>query len=129
MSIRGSRSALYLAAITALMVVLPSGRSGFESKGRPPGYWCAGVGLMGPVRSSADSAFKAWLAQGSSQPPVSLWHRGRTSRGENSGRRSVEYLTDASPRYESVSVGTGGLDAGGNTLGLDQWQATGACVR
>ena len=48
---------------------------------------------------------------------------------EADGPGSVEYLTDASPRYETVSIGTGELDGEGNTLGLDQWHATGACVR
>lgn len=109
-------------AVAVAFVVVRSGDDGGPT-------FCAGVGMVGaPVADSSDEAFRAWLAENPNEPPLEDWTRGDPTQRRVSKRRSVAYETKQSRRYWQVSVGTGGLDADGDRLSVDEWQVDGACT-
>jgi hypothetical protein len=118
-------------AIGCLTVVAAAGIGLLVSRpAEPEATFCAGVGLIAPgTHPSAEEAFAAWLADNPAQPPRSAWKRAPDTVGSTTKMRSVEYATDDSDRYWSVSVGAGVRDEDGSVTGLDRWRATGACVR
>ena len=81
-----------------------------------------------PVAESSDAAFRAWLAENPNEPPPDDCTRGRATQRRVSERRSVSYETKESRRFWRVTLGTGGLDAEGNRVGIDEWQVDGACT-
>ena len=85
--------------------------------------FCGGVGLAGPPASTAESAFSAWLASRSDQPPAADWRRDGTTYTNRTYRHADGH------GLRTVSVGRGGYDfMTGTQNGPDQWSVVGACV-
>ncbi len=112
-----------LVALGGVLVVRDR-RSGPETP-----TFCAGVGLLGPTAATPEDALRKWLEANPDEPPASAWERTSYQVRPNSGRRSASFVSDQSKQFERVSMGTGGTDADGRTLGTDEWRADGACVR
>lgn len=92
--------------------------------------FCAGVGLIGgPVAATPEEALRRWLEKNPDEPPVSAWERTNYQVRPASGRRSASFESDQSEQFSRIEMGTGGLDADGQRLDIDEWQAEGACVR
>jgi hypothetical protein len=85
--------------------------------------FCGGVGLAGPAASSIESAFSAWLATTTDQPPAADWHRDGTTYTNRTYRDAYGH------GLRTVSVGTSGYDIkSGTQYGPDPWSVVAACV-
>ena len=114
-----------LVVVAGLAAVVVARRSS-----EPTPKLCAGVGLGGyRTYPSSRAAFRAWLKAHSLEPPASKWKRSDAIYRRVAKTRSVVYSTSKSKHYWSIVFGTGGADANGHRAGINDWQATGACIR
>ena len=114
---------LVVALVTALLV------RDRMADAEPPRF-CAGVGLIGgPVAATPEEALRRWLERTPTSRRRAAWERTSYEVRPASGRRSASFESDESDQFTRITMGTGGLDADGDRLGNDDWQAEGACVR